>query len=59
MAIERKTFQIEIKEISDSGHMEGYLSVFDVVDLGRDIIEKGAFKKTIKEKKYLSITLAS
>jgi len=51
MAIERKTFQIEIKEISDSGHMEGYLSVFDVVDLGRDIIEKGAFKKTIKEKK--------
>lgn len=51
MRIERKTFPIEIKEISESGALEGYLSVFGNIDEGGDIVEKGAFKKTIKEKK--------
>jgi len=51
MAIERKTFPIEIKEISETGTLEGYLSIFGNVDEGGDIVEKGAFKKTIKEKK--------
>ncbi|HUM33635.1 MAG TPA: HK97 family phage prohead protease [Candidatus Saccharicenans sp.] len=51
MPIERKTFPIEIKEISESGALEGYLSVFGNIDEGGDIVEKGAFKKTIKEKK--------
>jgi len=51
MAIERKTFPIEIKEISDTGALDGYLSVFGNIDDGNDIVERGAFKKTIREKK--------
>jgi HK97 family phage prohead protease len=44
-----KDFKFELKAMSDDGTFEGYLSVFDVVDLGGDLVEKGAFSKTIKE----------
>lgn len=33
----------------DKGIVEGYASVFDNVDQGFDIVERGAFAKTIKE----------
>ena len=49
--MENKSFKFELKEIDDSGQFEGYASVFDVVDHGNDIVEKGAFKKTLQEKK--------
>ena len=35
----------EIKEADDAGKFSGYAAVFDNVDLGNDVIEKGAFKK--------------
>lgn len=44
-----KDFKFELKAMSEDGTFEGYLSVFDVVDRGGDLVEKGAFSKTIKE----------
>lgn len=53
-----KQFSFEVAEIkeesSDNGNVgiiEGYASTFGNVDLGGDIIEQGAFAKTIREKK--------
>jgi len=51
MGIERKTFELEIKELTEEGRFYGYLSTFGNVDQGGDIVEKGAFKKTLKENK--------
>lgn len=41
---------IEIKEISEDGTFEGILSPYGNVDEGGDVVERGAFVKTIKEK---------
>lgn len=40
---------LEVKEVGENGKFTGVASVYGVEDLGRDIIEKGAFKKTIEE----------
>lgn len=40
---------MEVKSIDDEGTFEGIASVYEVEDLGGDIIEKGAFRKTISE----------
>jgi uncharacterized protein len=42
-------FYLEVKEIKEDGSFTGVASVYGVEDLGGDIIEKGAFKKTISE----------
>ncbi len=42
-------FFLEVKEIAEDGTFSGIASVYDVEDLGGDIIEKGAFKKTLSE----------
>ena len=34
----------------DAGYLEGYASVFGNPDLGGDVVEKGAFTKTLKER---------
>jgi HK97 family phage prohead protease len=44
-------FGFEVKEVSNTGIIEGYASVFGNIDRGDDIVDKGAFKKTIKESK--------
>ena len=45
-----KSISAEIKDISESQRIvEGYLSVFGNVDSYNEIVEKGAFRKTIKE----------
>jgi len=49
-----KNCDYEIKEVGSSGNegiVEGYASVFNIIDLGDDLIEKGAFKATIKAHK--------
>lgn len=49
-----KTFKLEIKETdhaANEGKFVGYASTFGNIDLGFDIVEKGAFKKTIKDSK--------
>lgn len=52
--IEYKTFKFDIKEADEDkneGRVEGYASTFGNVDLGLDIVDKGAFKRTIRDSK--------
>lgn len=51
MRRETKDCKLELKAVNDDGTFSGYLSVYDVVDLGNDLVEKGAFTKTIQENK--------
>ena len=39
------TVATEYKSLGDAGDFEGYASVFNNVDLGGDVVEKGAFKE--------------
>ena len=55
MNLLRKTFPLELKEISEEGHFNGYGSVFDVVDSWDDVIVKGAFKNSIEKKKPIML----
>ena len=48
---DQKAFRIELKEIDgEKGVFEGYGNVFGLVDWYREIVEKGAFKKTLADK---------
>lgn len=48
--IQYKTFGFQFKAADDeSGIVEGYASTFGNVDLGLDVVDKGAFKKTLTE----------
>lgn len=38
----------EFKAVGDAGRFEGYASVFGNIDLGGDVIERGAFKEFVK-----------
>jgi HK97 family phage prohead protease len=49
--MERKAFKLTLKQIQDDGTFTGYAAVFDIVDNGKDLIQKGAFTKTLMEKK--------
>jgi HK97 family phage prohead protease len=44
-----KDFHFEIKSVNEEGQFTGILSVYDVVDLGGDLVEPGAFTKTLQE----------
>ena len=48
--LSRKSYPMEIKEISDEGYFNGYGSVFDVVDDWDDVIVRGAFAETLQKK---------
>lgn len=49
--LEYMTFSFKADAVSDSGRVEGYASTFGNVDLGLDVVDKGAFAKTLKESK--------
>lgn len=50
--LEFKTFSFEIKAAAgEDGIVEGYASTFGNVDQGGDVVQKGAFRKTIQESK--------
>jgi uncharacterized protein len=42
-------FKFELKSLNDAGELEGYAAVFGNFDLGGDVIEQGAFTKSIEE----------
>lgn len=42
------TFGFDLKEIGEDGTFEGYAATFGNVDLGGDVIERGAFKGTLE-----------
>lgn len=46
---EEKTFPFEIKAIAEEGTFEGYAAIFNKPDAMGEIIESGAFTKTLKE----------
>ena len=49
-AYERKAVKFNLENINEeNGEFSGYAAVFDTVDDGGDVIEKGAFTKTIAE----------
>lgn len=46
--MKRLNIPTEFKAAGDAGAFEGYASVFGNVDLGGDVIERGAFKEIVK-----------
>lgn len=48
---------METKAFGDSGSFEGYASIFGNVDLGGDIIERGAFKEIVKNSSGMVVVL--
>lgn len=48
---EHKMLDVEIKELTEDGSFTGYASVFNHVDLQDDVVEKGAFKRTLQANK--------
>lgn len=52
MKLERMTLPFELKKMDEADpnyfYFEGYLSTFGNEDFGRDVIHKGAFKKSLK-----------
>ena len=51
MIREKKEFKFELKSIDDTGTFGGYASVFGEVDSYSDVVERGAFKKSLSEHK--------
>lgn len=51
MKLERKAFPLQVKEVGDSGEFSGYLSVFGNEDSYGDVVDPGAFAKTITDRK--------
>lgn len=51
MALKRKVrdYNLRLKEVTDEGEFSGYGSVFDVVDLYKEVVARGAFKKSLEE----------
>jgi Escherichia/Staphylococcus phage prohead protease len=46
---EIKSFPFKIDRVQDSGEFTGYASTFGETDLGGDVVEKGSFRKTLRE----------
>src|SRR5690349_6138510 len=61
MNVERKFTALKDLKVSDEGPgtIEGYRSVFGVIDEGGDIVVKGAFANTLEEYKHLGFTAHS
>lgn len=53
--MEYKHLRFEIKALNDQGEFEGYAAVKGNVDAYGDIIENGAFKRTIRAKRQVPI----
>jgi HK97 family phage prohead protease len=43
-------FKLDATGLTEAGHFTGYASIFGICDSYGDIVDKGSFKKTIKEK---------
>jgi HK97 family phage prohead protease len=47
--MQTKAFRLDVKTLDESGTFEGRLAVYNTADLGGDVIERGAFNKTLGE----------
>ena len=57
-SIQYKSFSFKLDDVDSQGTIRGYASTFGNVDLGLDVVSKGAFKKSIKESSGLWPILA-
>jgi phage head maturation protease len=48
---EVKDFKFQVKSVNEDGTFEGYSAVYGNVDLGGDVVEPGAFTKTLSDRK--------
>jgi uncharacterized protein len=48
--MQNKAFKLELKSLSEQGTFTGMASVFGVTDLGGDVVEPGAFSRTLQHK---------
>lgn len=48
--IEQKRLSLPLEAVGTDGTFSGYASLFGHVDLGKDRVEKGAFRKSLKER---------
>jgi len=55
--IERKFINLDFKRVELDGVFEGYASLFDRQDLGKDVIVPGAFSRSLKERGLRGIKL--
>ena len=46
---QKQRMRLEIKEISAEGSFEGLLSPYGIVDGGADVVEPGAYTKTLND----------
>lgn len=58
MKAEFKTLSFKVEDTDSKGMIRGFASTFGNVDLGDDVVEKGAFTRTIKESKGIWPILA-
>jgi uncharacterized protein len=49
--MQNKSFKLELKSLSEQGTFTGMASVFGNVDLGGDVVEPGAFSRSLQHKK--------
>ncbi len=54
---EIKRAPMMLANVSDAGTFEGYASVFGIIDLGRDRVERGAFRETLQRKALRDIKM--
>lgn len=47
---ERKFVGLALEEVEQDGSFSGYASLFGRVDLGKDVVERGAFSKSLAER---------
>jgi HK97 family phage prohead protease len=47
---ERKFARVELADVEADGSFEGYASLFGKVDLGRDLVEPGAFRASLAKR---------
>ncbi len=52
---ETKNIEFKIDDVGDDGTFKGYGSIFDNVDSYNDIVKKGAFTKTLNERKNVKM----
>jgi HK97 family phage prohead protease len=50
--MKKRQMQFQIKELSEAGYFEGLLSPYGNVDQGGDVVEPGAYNKTLKDHGY-------
>lgn len=50
LAIETKRVALAIDELDENGTFAGYASLFGMPDLGRDVVERGAFARSLRQR---------